>query len=143
MKNSSNTIGNRTCGLPACTAVSQPTAPPAACVIVYKGFEEILFPKQAPVGGTVDASTLRAGHPRSRCPFPANYKRSILSQGVTTDVGALPPSYSMGTVSCSYGDSGRGVYLTTNLNVVPRLGMYGAAPPCLICLQGVHRDAFT
>ena len=30
MKNSSNTIGNRTCDLPACSALPQPTAPPRA-----------------------------------------------------------------------------------------------------------------
>jgi hypothetical protein len=30
MKNSSDTIGNRTRDLPACTTVSQPTAPPRA-----------------------------------------------------------------------------------------------------------------
>ena len=28
MKNSNDTIGNRTCGLPACSTVPQPTAPP-------------------------------------------------------------------------------------------------------------------
>jgi hypothetical protein len=33
MKNSNDTIGNRTCDLPACSAVPQPTAPPAACAI--------------------------------------------------------------------------------------------------------------
>ena len=104
MKNSSNTIRFRTRDLPACSAVPQPTAPPAACVVVYKGFEEILFPKHAPVGGTDDVSRLRAGHPKRRGPFPANYKKSILSLGVMTGVGTLPPSYSMGTVSCSYGD---------------------------------------
>ena len=31
MKNSNDTIGNRTRDLPACSAVPQPTAPPAAC----------------------------------------------------------------------------------------------------------------
>ena len=31
MKNSSDTIGNRTRSLPTCTAVPQPTVPPAAC----------------------------------------------------------------------------------------------------------------
>ena len=31
MKNSNETIGNRTRDLPACSAVPQPTAPPAAC----------------------------------------------------------------------------------------------------------------
>jgi hypothetical protein len=30
MKNSSDTVGNRTCNLPACSAVPQPTAPPRA-----------------------------------------------------------------------------------------------------------------
>jgi hypothetical protein len=31
MKNSSDTIGNRTRDLPTCSAVPQPIAPPAAC----------------------------------------------------------------------------------------------------------------
>jgi len=31
MKNSNNTIGNRTRDLPDCSAVHHPTAPPAAC----------------------------------------------------------------------------------------------------------------
>jgi len=31
MKNSNDTIGNRTRDLPVCSAVPQPTAPPAAC----------------------------------------------------------------------------------------------------------------
>jgi len=31
MKNSNDTIGNRTSDLPACSAVPQPPAPPAAC----------------------------------------------------------------------------------------------------------------
>ena len=34
MKNSNDTIGNRTRDLPACSAVPQPTAPPAACPIL-------------------------------------------------------------------------------------------------------------
>jgi hypothetical protein len=75
-----------------------------ACAIVYKGFEEILFSKQAPVGGTDDVSTLRVGHLRSRGPFPANYKTFNLSPGVMTNDGVLPVSYSIGTVSCSYED---------------------------------------
>ena len=36
-------------------------------------------------------STLRAGHPKSRGPFPANYEKSILSLGIMTGVGILPP----------------------------------------------------
>ena len=32
MKNSSDTVGNRTRDLPACSAVSQPTAPPRKCI---------------------------------------------------------------------------------------------------------------
>jgi hypothetical protein len=37
MKNSSNTIGNRTCDLPACSAVPQPTVPPRApCMHICK-----------------------------------------------------------------------------------------------------------
>ena len=113
------------------------------CAVVYKGLQEIKFQKQAPIGGTDDVSTLRAGHPRSRGPFHTNYKRFILSPGVMTGGGALPPSYSMSTMSCSYGDTGRGVYLTTNLSVVPRLRITGAAPPRPIYLQDVDEDAFT
>ena len=36
MKNSSDTIGNRTRDLPACSAVPQPTAPPRAPVVAYR-----------------------------------------------------------------------------------------------------------
>jgi len=37
MKNSNNTIGNRTRGLPICSAVPQPTAPPRGPVLqVFK-----------------------------------------------------------------------------------------------------------
>ena len=38
MKNSSNTVGNRTRDLVACSAVPQPTAPPAACLVTKKCF---------------------------------------------------------------------------------------------------------
>jgi hypothetical protein len=34
MKNSNDTIGNRIRDLPACSAVTQPTAPPAACPMI-------------------------------------------------------------------------------------------------------------
>jgi hypothetical protein len=36
MKNSSDTIGNRTRGLPACSAVHQPTTPPRAPVVLLR-----------------------------------------------------------------------------------------------------------
>jgi hypothetical protein len=39
MKNSSDTIGNRTRNLPTCSAVPQPTAPPAACPNVIRSCE--------------------------------------------------------------------------------------------------------
>ena len=35
MKNSNDTIGNRTRDLLVCNAVPQPTAPPAACTLIY------------------------------------------------------------------------------------------------------------
>ena len=35
MKNSNGTIGNRTRDLPACIAVPQPSAPPAACRVTF------------------------------------------------------------------------------------------------------------
>jgi hypothetical protein len=35
MKNFNDTIGNRTRDFPACSAVPQPTAPPAACPLIY------------------------------------------------------------------------------------------------------------
>jgi len=35
IKNSSETIGNRTRDFPTCSAVPQPTAPPAACLLVF------------------------------------------------------------------------------------------------------------
>ena len=37
MKNSSDTIGNRTCDLPTCSVLSQPTAPPAAYPLLEAG----------------------------------------------------------------------------------------------------------
>ena len=37
MKNSSDTIGNQTRGLPACSAVPQPTAPPRTRIVEYTG----------------------------------------------------------------------------------------------------------
>jgi len=37
MKSSNDTIGNRTRDLPTCSAVPQPTAPPAACPLSLKG----------------------------------------------------------------------------------------------------------
>jgi hypothetical protein len=46
MKNSNDTIGNRTRDLPACSAVPQPTAPPAACLLcitVHKVASEFWF----------------------------------------------------------------------------------------------------
>jgi hypothetical protein len=36
MKNSNDTIGNRTRDLPACSAVPQPTAPTHASVVLFK-----------------------------------------------------------------------------------------------------------
>jgi hypothetical protein len=49
MKNSSGTIGNRTRDIPACSAVSQPTAPPAACPVftMYSVSTQFLFLKQS------------------------------------------------------------------------------------------------
>ena len=37
MKNSSDTIGNRTRDLPACSAVPQPTGPPRTRIVEYTG----------------------------------------------------------------------------------------------------------
>ena len=37
MKNSTDTIGNRACALPACSAVPQPTAPPRAAIRNVEG----------------------------------------------------------------------------------------------------------
>jgi hypothetical protein len=50
MKNSSDTIGNRTRGLTACSLVSQPTAPPAACPLCLN-IQISNFIKLRPVGG--------------------------------------------------------------------------------------------
>jgi len=41
MKKSNDTIGNRTRDLPACSAVPQPTAPPAACPI-YQNYDTVI-----------------------------------------------------------------------------------------------------
>jgi hypothetical protein len=43
MKNSIETIGNRTRDLPVCTAVPQPFAPPAACPSHCEGEDELLY----------------------------------------------------------------------------------------------------
>jgi hypothetical protein len=43
MKNSNDTIGNRTRGLPACSAVPQPTTPPRALPIVRSGLYFIVL----------------------------------------------------------------------------------------------------
>jgi hypothetical protein len=45
MKNSNDTIGNRTRDLPACSAVPQPTAPPRSAICVYSS--HILSPDRA------------------------------------------------------------------------------------------------
>jgi len=50
MKNSNDTIGNRTCDLPACNAVPQPTAPPAACPILRVSGNKIIRTKCAILG---------------------------------------------------------------------------------------------
>jgi len=103
MKNSSNTIGNRTLDLPVGTAVPQPTAPSRAPSFI-KVSKKFYSQKQVPVGGTDDVSTLRTGHRRRRGPFPANYKTFILAPGVMTGVGVLSATYSMDTVSCTDGN---------------------------------------
>jgi len=50
MKNCNETIGNRTRDLPDCSAVPQPTAPPAACSHIY---EETAFDLKKNTQGTV------------------------------------------------------------------------------------------
>jgi hypothetical protein len=35
MKNPNDPIGNRTCDLPACTAVPEPSAPPRTALVVF------------------------------------------------------------------------------------------------------------
>ena len=46
MKNSNDTIGNRTCHFPACSAVSQPTAPPRAHERVWVDRRAIVQPEE-------------------------------------------------------------------------------------------------
>ena len=43
MTNSSDTIGNRTRDLPACSALPQPTAPPAACPTQHGNVGRVVF----------------------------------------------------------------------------------------------------
>jgi len=50
MKNSSNTIGNRTRDLPACSAVPQPTAPPRAPLQLYTPLNYRLIKPQSYLG---------------------------------------------------------------------------------------------
>ena len=42
MKNTDDTIGKRTRDFPACSAVPQPTAPPAACPGIKLSFSDVL-----------------------------------------------------------------------------------------------------
>jgi len=52
MKNSNDTIGNRTRDLPACSAVPQPTEPPG--VFVYKrGYEILKYHEELATGSFV------------------------------------------------------------------------------------------
>ena len=55
MKNSNDTIGNRTRNLPACMAVPQPRAPPEACPAVEIGFKQL-------VSCTVKLQMLESSH---------------------------------------------------------------------------------
>jgi hypothetical protein len=57
--------------------------------------------------------------------FPAGAGNFSLHRRVQNGFGAHPASYSMGT----WGQSGRGVKLTTHLYLVPRSRMRGATPP--------------
>jgi hypothetical protein len=62
MKNSIDTIENRTRDLPTCSAVPQPTAPPAAgpvCLLIISLYF-VLFPYIK----TICNSSIRAGFPR-------------------------------------------------------------------------------
>jgi len=53
MKKSSDNIGNQTCDLPACSAVSGPTAPPRAPILQNLLYKIYLTSKQP---GTVQAA---------------------------------------------------------------------------------------
>jgi hypothetical protein len=46
MKNSSDTIGNRTRDLPACRTAPQPTAPPVACPIALYCWDKNMYAKR-------------------------------------------------------------------------------------------------
>jgi len=74
MKNSNETIGNRTRDLPACSAVSQPTAPPRAPLLIdtyyfYNFFSNLIkiacmctktvIPRPTAEGGVITACSTK------------------------------------------------------------------------------------
>jgi hypothetical protein len=70
---------------------------------------------------------LRGGQFRVR--FLGRVRNFSLLKNVQIVSGAHPVSQSMGAVVLSRKQSGRGVELTTQLNLVPRLRMGGTTPP--------------
>ena len=69
---------------------------------------------------------LRAG--RSGFGIPAGANNSLFSEIVQTASGAHLTSYVIGTVGLSRGQSGRGVKLTNDFYLAPRLRMSGSVP---------------
>jgi hypothetical protein len=84
---------------------------------------------------------LRARRPGVRT--PAGVSHFSILQNVQTSSGAYPTSSLLGTVVLALGKSDRGMNLTTQLNLVPRL-ISGAIPLFHhTCFRGVDRDNFT
>jgi hypothetical protein len=85
MKNSNDTIGNRTRDLPACSEVPQPTAPTRA-INLKNGVKSDELPCRA-----LRNITVRAGLSGDRIPVGGE-----ISAPVQTGPGACPASYTMG-----------------------------------------------
>jgi hypothetical protein len=147
MENYSNTIANRTHDLPVCTAVPQPTAPPAVCPtrlsisLAYFIFLIIIMPntKRANVSlsqlytvcvyiyiyyiyimivGPVAQSVYRMA--TGWTVRGSNPDGARFSASVQTGPGAHPASCTMGTGSFEGVESGRGVTLTPHPFLVLR-----------------------
>jgi hypothetical protein len=102
MKNSSDTIGNRTRDLPTCSAVPQPPSPPRAPL--YNGYRFLSGGKERP-GRDADPSppSSAVGHERvelylySPCGPYSLCRASVPVQGCTLRFSLLPDPHDRGT----------------------------------------------
>jgi hypothetical protein len=79
MKNSNDTIGNRTRDLPTCSAVSQPTAPPRAPNVRGTEIKMSQFHSFPPTRFHLEWARLEAGAPCLKAGIHVNLFKSSLS----------------------------------------------------------------